>query len=179
MGNDRKRGVMGLLCQAQQGFAELARGVQLWPCIIIPPQPKQDRNQLWRLAHLLTHRACLGVGMLHLGRCVPFGNLQGSAEGNVQGQGVLGLRRRLWQGLEQLDAGGPEMADGFHMGRAISGVLARPLPVVHCLLGAARRGVMRRATSSGCVSTSAGNRASKTWATCWCTCCRVCLSNDA
>ena len=141
MGNDSKRGVMGLLCQAQQGFAELARGVQLWPCIIIPPQTKQDRNKLWRLAHLLTQRACLGVGMLHLGRCVPFGDLQGRAEGNVQGHGVLGMRRRLWQGREQLDAGG-EVADGFHMGRAITGVLARPLPVVHRLLGAARRGVV-------------------------------------
>ena len=69
------------------------------PCQIKPPQAKQDRDQLWGLAHLLTQRACLGVGVLHLGRCVPFGYLQGRAEGDVQGQGVLGTRRRLWQGL--------------------------------------------------------------------------------
>ena len=106
MGDDRERGVVGTLRQAQQRFPELARRVQLWPCHIKPPQPKQDRDQLWRLAHLLTQRACLGVGVLHLGRCVPFGHLQCRAEGDVQGQGVLGMLRRLWQGLEQLDPGG-------------------------------------------------------------------------
>ena len=64
--------------------------------IIKPPQPKQDRDKLWRLAHLLTQRACLGVGVLHLGRCMPFGHQQGRAKGNVQGQGLLGTLRRLW-----------------------------------------------------------------------------------
>ena len=98
VGDDRKRRVMGALRQAQQGVPELARRMELWPCIIKPPQPKQDRDQLWRLAHLLTQRARLGVGMLHLRRCVPFGDLQFRAEGNVQGHGVLGTRRRLWQG---------------------------------------------------------------------------------
>ena len=28
---------------------------------------RQDRNQRWRLAHLLTQRVRLGVGVLHLG----------------------------------------------------------------------------------------------------------------
>ena len=73
MGDDRERGVVGTLRQAQQRFPELACRVQLWPCNIKPPQPKQDRDKLWRLAHLLTQRTCLGVGVLHLGRCVPFG----------------------------------------------------------------------------------------------------------
>ena len=72
---------------------------------------------------------------------MPFGHLQCRAEGDVQGQGLLGMRRRLWQGLEQLDPGG-EVADGFQIGRAVAGVLARPLPVAHRLLGAARRGVV-------------------------------------
>ena len=111
--------------------------------MIKPPQPKQDRDKLWRLAHLLTQRACLGVGVLHLGCCVPFGHLQGRAEGNVQGQGLLGMLRRLWQGLEQLDPGG-QVADGFQIGRAVAGVLARPLPVGNGLLGAARLRVVMR-----------------------------------
>ena len=34
------------------------------------------------------------------------------------------------------------VADGFQMGRAVAGLLAGPLPVVHRLLGAARRGVV-------------------------------------
>ena len=97
--------------------------------------------ELWRLAHLLTQGACLGVGMLHLGRCLPFGYDQCRAEGDVEGHGVLGMLRRLWQGLEQLDTGG-QVADGFQMGRAITGMLACPLPVDHRLLGAARRGVV-------------------------------------
>ena len=51
--------------------------------------------------------------------------------------------RRLWQRREQLDAGG-EVADGFQMGRAVAGLLARPLPVDHRLLGAARGSVVVR-----------------------------------
>ena len=67
--------------------------------------------------------------------------MQCRAEGDVQGQGLLGMLRRLWQRLEQLDPGG-QVADGFHMGRAVAGLLACPLPVGHRLLGAARRGVV-------------------------------------
>ena len=74
MGDDRERGVVGTLRQAQQGFPELARRVQLRPYTIKPPQTKQDRDKLWCLTHLLTQRACLGVGVLHLGRCMPFGH---------------------------------------------------------------------------------------------------------
>ena len=106
VGDDRERGVVGTLRQAQQGFADLPRRVQLWPSHIKPPQTKQDRDKLWRLAHLLTQRVCLGVGVLHLGRSLPFGHQQCCAEGDVQGQGLLGMLRRLWQGLEQLDPGG-------------------------------------------------------------------------
>ena len=80
--------------------------------IIKPPQTKQDRDQLWRLTHLLTQRVGLGIGVLHLRRCVPFGYLQSSAEGDVQGQGLLGPLGCLWQGLEQLNPGG-QMADRF------------------------------------------------------------------
>jgi hypothetical protein len=50
--DDRERGVVGTLRQAQQGFAEFSRRVELWPCNIIPPQTKQDADKLWRLAHL-------------------------------------------------------------------------------------------------------------------------------
>jgi hypothetical protein len=85
VGDDRERGVMATLRQAQEGFSEFSRRVQLRPCHRKPPQPKQHRDQLRRLAHLLTQRACLGVGVLHLGRCLPFGYQQGRAEGNVQG----------------------------------------------------------------------------------------------
>ena len=74
VGDDRERGVVGTLRQAQQGVAELPRRVQLSPCQIKPAQTKQDRDKLWGLAHLLTQRACLGVGVLHLGRCQPFGH---------------------------------------------------------------------------------------------------------
>ena len=76
MGDDRERGVIGTLRQAQQSFPELSCRVQLWPYKIKPLQPKQDWDKLWRLAHLLTQRAGLGVGVLHLGRCLPFGDLQ-------------------------------------------------------------------------------------------------------
>jgi hypothetical protein len=72
---------------------------------------------------------------------VPFGHEQCRAEGDAHAQGVLSMLRRLWQGLEQLDPGG-EVADGCQIGRAVAGVLARPLPVGNGLLGAARRRVV-------------------------------------
>ena len=67
VGDDRKRGVVSMLCQAQQRVPELSCRVQLWLCIIIPPKANQDRDQLLRLAHPLTQRTCLRVGVLHLG----------------------------------------------------------------------------------------------------------------
>ena len=48
VGLDRERGVVGLLRQAQELLPELARRLEL-PVPIKPPQPKQDRDQLWRL----------------------------------------------------------------------------------------------------------------------------------
>jgi hypothetical protein len=60
----------------------------------------QDRDQFGCLAHLLTQRVCLGVGLLHLRRCQPFRYLQCRAEGDVQGHGLLGMLRRLWQRLQ-------------------------------------------------------------------------------
>jgi hypothetical protein len=54
---------------------------------------------------------------------------------------LLGTRRRLWKGREQLDPGGA-VADSFQIGRAVAGLLARPLPVDHRLLGAIRHRVV-------------------------------------
>ena len=115
--------------------------MKLWPCNIIPPKTKKDWSKLRSLAHLLTQRVCLGIGVLHLGRCVPFGHQQCRTEGDVHGQSVLGPLRGLWQGLEQPDPSG-EVADGFQMGRALAGLLACPLPVDNRLLGATRRRVV-------------------------------------
>src|SRR5712692_3918155 len=111
--------------------------MQLCPCIIKPPQTKKDWDKLWRLTHLLTQGICPGVSVLNLRRCVSFGYLQSSAKGDVQGQGVLGMLRRLWQSPEQLDPGG-HVADSFQVGRAVAGLVARPLPVVYRLCMAAR-----------------------------------------
>jgi hypothetical protein len=83
VGDDRQRGVVGTLRQAQQRLPKFSRRMPLCPCILKPPQPKEDRDQLWRLTHLLTQRVCLVVGVFHLGRCVPFGYLQSNAEGNM------------------------------------------------------------------------------------------------
>jgi hypothetical protein len=75
--------------------------------------------------------------VLHFGRGLPFGHHQCHAKGDVQSQGLLGMRRRLWQGREQFDPG-RKVADGFHISRAVAGLLAGALPVEHRLLGAAR-----------------------------------------
>jgi hypothetical protein len=44
--DDRKRGVMGMLRQAQQRFPEFACRVQLQPYMIKPPKSKKDRAKL-------------------------------------------------------------------------------------------------------------------------------------
>ena len=141
MGDDSERRVVGTLRQAQKGCADFACRVQLWPSKIKPPKTKKDRNKLWSLTHLPTQRVCLGVGLLHLGRCLPFGHEQRCTEGEVQGHGVPGPLGRLWQGFEQRDPRG-QVADGFEMGRTVAGLLAGPLPVAERLLCAARGGVV-------------------------------------
>ena len=81
--------------QAQQRVSS-SRAVCNWGrANIIPPEPEQDWDQLWRLTHLLAQRTSLGVGVLHFGRCLPFRHQQCRAEGDVQGQGLLGMLRRL------------------------------------------------------------------------------------
>ena len=85
VGDDHERGVVGLLGQAQQGFPNLTCPVQLRPSNIKPPKTEKDHNKLWRLAHVLTQRVGLGVGVLHLGGRLPFRHLQGRTEGDVQG----------------------------------------------------------------------------------------------
>jgi hypothetical protein len=133
VGDDRERRVVSLLRQAQQCFSKLSRHVQLWSYTIKLPKAKQDWGEFWRLAHLLAQFARPGVCAFHLRCCEPFRHLQGRAESDVQGQGVLGMRGRLWQSSEQLDPSG-EVADGFRIGRAFTGLLARPLPVANGLL---------------------------------------------
>jgi hypothetical protein len=59
----------------------------------------------------------------------------------VQRQGLLDTLGRLWQGLQQLDSSGA-VADGFHIGRALAGLLGRPQPVDDRLLVVARRSVV-------------------------------------
>ena len=87
-------------CARRSSVSPISRAVCNWGRDRIKaPQPKQDRDKLWRLAHLLTQRVGLGIGVLHLGRSMPFGHQQCCAEGDAQGQGLLGMLRRLWQGL--------------------------------------------------------------------------------
>ena len=83
MGDDRVRGDMVTLREAQQRFPNLAYRVELRPSKIKPPQTIQDWSDLWCLADLLTQMACLRVGVFHLGRSKPFSNLQCRAKGDV------------------------------------------------------------------------------------------------
>ena len=109
--------------QAQQRFPELSRRVQLCPYQIKPPQAKQDWDQLWRLAHLLTQRVALGVGVLHLGGCKPLGHLQGRAEGDLQGQGSAGYASGVSGSVVSSSIPVVTVADGFQIGRAVAGLL--------------------------------------------------------
>ena len=54
--------------------------------------------------------------------------ISGSAQGELQGEFLLGALGSVWQGLEQLQPFG-EVTDRFHIGRALDGSLPGLLPV--------------------------------------------------
>ena len=141
VGEDRERGIVRPVRQAQQEVRECPGPGELHPDRRKPPQAIQDWTQARRLPDLLTYRVGLAVGVLHLGGGEPLGHLEGRTEGNVQCHGVLHPRWRLWQGRQEVDPRG-EVADGFPMGRAVAGVVTRLLPVVHRLRSTARGGIV-------------------------------------
>ena len=59
-----------------------------------------------------------------------FGGDEGEAEGDLQGQFLLGAFKSIRQGFEHLQPFA-EVADRFRMCRALIGTLASPLPVGH------------------------------------------------
>ena len=66
----------------------------------------------------------------------------------MQGQGLLDTRRRLWQGLKQLDPGG-EVADSLQVGRAVAGLVTCALPVAKGLLDEPSLGIIMYYPQSG------------------------------
>ena len=92
VGDQAQRRVVGR-CARRSIAPRVRRRLHLSPLQIKPQQTPQDREKLWGLTYLLTQRLCLGVGVLHLGRSMPFGHLQCRAEGNVQRSSSAGYAR--------------------------------------------------------------------------------------
>ena len=107
------------------------------------PQAPQHREELRGLAHLLAQLPRPGIGVCHFRGRIALGGDQRRAQGGLQVQLLLGTLGGVWQGREQLQPLG-EVRDRFHIGRALDGPLARPLPVGNSLLAEARLGVVMR-----------------------------------
>src|SRR5207302_1409272 len=96
------------------------------------PQPKQDREELRRLPYLPAEFPGTGVGLPDFRSPLAPGRHQCRAQGGLQDQLVLNALSGVRQGCEYLEPPG-EMADRFHMRRALDGTLAGALPVVYSL----------------------------------------------
>ena len=69
--------------------------------------------------------------------------MQWSAQGDLQGEFLLGALGGVWQSLEQFQSLG-EVTDRLYMGRALAGSLPCPLPIRDRLLNQSSLGVMMR-----------------------------------
>ena len=83
------------------------------------------------------------IGVFHFRGRKALGGHQRRAEGDLHGQLLLAVLKRVWEGGEQLQTLA-EVPNGFHMRRALVRALARLIPVAHRLLGEARLGVVVR-----------------------------------
>src|SRR5207244_7884507 len=90
-------------------------------------QPVKRRKDLRRFPYLLTELLRPSVDLSHFwGRIAPGGK-QSRAKGGLQDQLLLRALRGVRERVEYLQAPG-KMRHGFHMGRALAGLLASPLP---------------------------------------------------
>src|SRR5712692_10809610 len=107
------------------------------------PQSPQHRKELRGLPHLLAQLSRPGVDSFYLWSTPSFGGLQWSAQGNLQGEFLLGSPWGVRLDLEQLQPL-DEVADRLCMGRALACSLSSPLPKRNGLHDKARLRVVMR-----------------------------------
>ena len=100
-------------------------------------QAAQHWKELWGILDLLTERVGPGVRLLHLWGRIALGGRQCRAQGDLQGQFVLGARRGCWQGGEQIEPD-TEILYCFRIGRARMSALAGAVLIGHGLLSQTR-----------------------------------------
>ena len=103
-----------------------------------------------------------GIGLPDFWGPLALNRHQGRAQGGLQAQLVLGTLSRIRQGCEYFEPPG-EMAQRFHMRRALDRTLASLLPVYDRLRVEARLGIVVR-QQFGLGSRVSGNRVSNTCA---------------
>ena len=143
MGFEKERWVVHPLSQAEALLREFPRRLILGANQIKPPQPKQDREELRRLPHLPAQLPGSGIGLPDFRGPLALNRHQGRAQGGLQAQLVLGTLSRVRQGCEYFEPPG-EMAQRFHMRRALDRTLASLLPVYDSLRVEARLGIVVR-----------------------------------
>ena len=103
------------MAQAQQVFSQLTRRLELRPYNRRRPEPKQRREELGGLSHLLTQFSRPGVGLFCLRRAPALDVPQRRAEGGLHIKLMPGPVGGDRQGREHLESPG-QMADRFEIG---------------------------------------------------------------
>src|SRR5262249_26888267 len=128
MGLEEERWVVDPLGQAETLLRQFPRRLILRAYMIKPPQPKQDREELWSLPNLPAQLPGAGVGLPDFRGRLALDRHQDRAQSRLQDELVLGALRGVWQGRENLEPPG-EMVHCFQVRRALEGPLAGLLPV--------------------------------------------------
>jgi len=128
VGHYEECGVLEVLGQTEKLLSQLLCRLVLRSPIMKIPQPPQHREELWGFSHLLAQLSRPRIGTSHVRGGWALGVHQHRAKGDLEVQLLLRALRRIRQRLEQLQPPG-QMPDRFHIGRALDGAPARPLPM--------------------------------------------------
>ncbi len=120
--------VLLALGETEELLGEFARRLQLPARLIKQPEAPEHWEELRGLPDLPAERSCPGVDTLDFRRSKALDGHQRATEGGLQGEFVLRTLGGVREGREQLQPLA-EVADGFHVGRALDGALAGPLPI--------------------------------------------------
>ena len=142
--------------------ANLERLLQLGAHEIPRTEAIQHREEVRRLSHLLAEFPRPSVDTFHFWSCPALGRHQRRAEGVWRVELVLGTLGGIREGAQELQPLS-EVRDCFHIGRALAGPLARPLPVGDGLFREARLGIVMR-QELGLGLAVSGNRSANTCA---------------
>ena len=92
---------MGLLCEAEEFFADHPRGLQLRPCIMHPPLPPQHPRALHDPSSLLTQGLGPVIGFRHFCVRIALRDGQSHTQDGLQPEFALGAQGSIGSVLQR------------------------------------------------------------------------------